>query len=183
MHPKISYWIDESDIIRKVDDYWDLTLEDPTAQRVKSQAIIGKPLFDFICDDITRMYVRTLLQSVRLLSRSLRRPYRCDSPNEKRYMEMIITLEDNGLISVTHELLRTEPIFIPVAFHTIEKPKKKLLDNYNIHCSLCNRLRLQNSGNWQEIDTIEPEIKALNVVYGVCDDCMKQLKTKNHVTY
>jgi hypothetical protein len=76
MHPKISYWIDESDIIRKVDDYWDLTLEDPTAQRVKSQAIIGKPLFDFICDDITRMYVRTLLQSVRLLSRSLRRPLR-----------------------------------------------------------------------------------------------------------
>lgn len=127
MSLNISYWVDSKDIIRKVDECWDLTLEveNRNARRVKSGVIIGKSLFDFICDDVTRMYLRTLLQSVRLIPRVLQRPYRCDSLNEKRYIEMTIELEPNNWVKISHKLLRTEPIVTPILFKSVSTQKYK----------------------------------------------------------
>ena len=179
MRQKIRYWIDQNDLICKVDDYWDNSLEDPTDQRIKSNEIIGKLLFDFICDDITRMFIKTLLQSVRLLKQPLCRPYRCDSPTEKRYMQMTIALEDNQLLSVTHEIIKTEPLVIPASFETVSCKKVTPQSSFHIRCSICNRLRLVGHKNWEEVDTLsDKDLKKqpIYVIYGVCFDCKGSLK-------
>lgn len=181
MQQKVCYWVDQHDIIRKVDDYWDNTLEDSTAKRVKSAEIIGKSLFNFICDDITRMFTRTMLESARLLMQPLCRPYRCDSPTEKRYMQMTVVLESDGLVKVAHELIKTEPIFKPVSFKTAGSSPTVFQTGSHIRCSICNRVRLAGSDSWQEVDSLV-EISSfegsMQVVYGVCSDCTASLKDK-----
>ncbi len=179
--PQKIYWLDQHDIIRKVDDYWDNTLEDPTAKRVRKSEILGKPLFEFICDDITRMFIRTLLQSARLLMQPLCRPYRCDSPTEKRYLQMTIALESDGLLSVAHELIKTEPLFKPVFFQTVSSSMANSQGGSHIRCSICNRVRLSRHISWQEVDSLAVIAEAkhpISVIYGVCSDCMSSLKSK-----
>lgn len=185
MQQKISYWIDEGDIIRQVDDFWDQSLEDPTAARVKSSEIIGKSLFNFICDDITRMFIRTLLQSARLMMKPLSRPYRCDSPHEKRYMQMTITPEQEGLVSVTHEIIKTEPLVKPALFKTLPSSFSTFQSAVHIRCSICNRVRLMGTENWHEINALPESITStteqpMQVIYGVCRDCISSLKNRTH---
>ncbi len=157
------------------------------ADRASSSYIIGKPLFDFICDDVTRMYVATMVESVRVIPRTITRPYRCDSPENKRYMQMVISPDQNGLICISHQLIREEPISNPKFFRTASSSKKTATKRdmeleqsaYLIRCSICNRLKNKLSRQWQEIDSIlefSTNISSeINVVYGVCPNCMKEL--------
>jgi hypothetical protein len=185
MSLNISYWVNSQDIICKVDERWDLTLEDPKALRVKSGVIIGRSMFDFICDDVTRMYLRTLLQSVRLIPRILQKPYRCDSPTEKRFMEMTLELESNSWVRISHKLIRTEPIATPILFKAVTTSKSvnqsSSYATYHVRCSICNHIRLSENENWQDVNELPPEkiigIESLRVIYGVCANCMNGLKT------
>lgn len=185
MNQRLSYWVDRNNIIQKVDEHWDNSMNTTSwSDRACSKGIIGKSLLEFICDDVTRMYVITMINSVRIIPQSLFRPYRCDSPDTKRFMQMIITPEDNGWVRVSHELLRCEPLKKTVLFKTKSNEQNSILKkrdfvHYHIEfvrCSLCNRLRPSDTDVWQEADSLTIEkSKSLNsipVVYGICPDCL-----------
>jgi hypothetical protein len=193
MTQNLSYWLDNDNIICKVNESWD-THMDPSswAERASSDVIIGKHLFDFVCDDVTRMYIATMIESVRLIPRTIVRPYRCDSPDRKRFMKMIISPEQDGLVCVSHELVREEPLPNPVLFKTLTENEIKVNSNkkpgasgldYLIRCSICNSLKNRRTGIWQEVDTLatitKGTSKPLTVVYGVCPICMRKLRRQN----
>lgn len=188
---QLSYWVDGSNIIRKVDDHWDQAMNSESwSERASANGIVGKPLSDFICDDVTRMYVATMIESVRVIPHTSFRPYRCDTPDTKRYMQMIITPESNGWIRVSHELLRSEPIKKPMTFTTNVNCTQLLhpvstKDNIStiqyVRCSICNRLRriADHTSKWQDVDHFashEPVPMPTKVIYGVCPDCLNNLK-------
>lgn len=188
---QLSYWVDSSNIIRKVDDRWDQAMNSESwSERASANGIVGKPLSDFICDDVTRMYVVTMIESVRVIPHTSFRPYRCDTPDTKRFMRMIITPEDNGWIRVSHELLRLEPIKKPVAFITnmnrsrLEHPvstRHAISKTHYVRCSICNRLRDigDRANEWHEVDSFAShELVGISVavIYGVCPNCLNTLK-------
>ena len=188
---QLSYWIDNNNIIRKVDDRWDQAMNSESwSERASARGIIGKPLSDFICDDVTRMYVATMIESVRVIPHTSFRHYRCDTPDTKRYMQMIITPEDNGWIRVSHELLRTETITKPVFFKTVAdrtqikysiSTKAGAAKIHFVRCSICNRLHRfgDRASQWQEVDYLanhESIAIPAKVIYGVCPDCLKTLR-------
>jgi hypothetical protein len=184
MNERLSYWLDKHNIIQKVNRNWDGAMDNESwSKRASSNEIIGKPIMEFICDDITRMYLATMIQTVRIIPQSLFRPYRCDSPTAKRFMKMIVTPEENGWIRVSHELLKTEPITKKILFQTITTPSQAQnrsfrgnllnLKYHFIRCSLCNRLRETGSHSWQEIDHIKTYETPVKVAYGLCPDCMQ----------
>jgi len=175
MKPIVSYWLDNNNIICQVDEAWDGNMDaDSWSDKAASGSVIGKPLFDFICDDVTRMYVATMIDSVRIIPTTLCRPYRCDSPTEKRFMQMIISREANGWIKVAHELLRTEPLRKRLDLKAATSTDQ--LKSYCTRCSLCNRIKGMDGNDWHELDSAlaqsslsEPK---LTVIYGVCPDCI-----------
>lgn len=188
---QLSYWVDNNNIIRKVDDHWDQTMNSESwSERASAKEIIGKPLFNFICDDITRMYIATMIESVRVIPHTSFRPYRCDTPDTKRYMQMIITPEDNGWIRVSHELLRTEPITKPAVFKTVvnrTQIKHSISTEAGVakiqfvRCSICNRLQRigDYASKWKEVDDFtdhESIAMPVKVIYGVCSDCLRTMK-------
>lgn len=154
------------------------------SERASAKAIIGKPLSDFICDDVTRMYVATMIESVRVIPHTSFRPYRCDTLDTKRFMQMIITPDNNGLIRISHELLRTEPLTRPVTFKTTINDSKIWLvkNNHAVHfvrCSVCNRLHRfgHDEDAWHEADYYITThnyslTESMKVIYSICPECL-----------
>jgi hypothetical protein len=185
----MTYWLDSKNIIRKVDRNSDIRiLSDNWTLRTSTNTIIGKPLFEFIANDITRMFVAALIDSVRLFPRTLTKPYRSDSPHAKRFMQMIVHPDVDGLIKVTHELIRSEPLAQKILFKIVQSsnsrvPGDLLSMNKNqferpyklIRCSLCNCLQDPNNEHWQDVEHLQSTAQVLEqpvpVIYGVCPSC------------
>jgi hypothetical protein len=169
----ISYTVDKSGTIIAVNGKWDEFARDNQGEKVLASKVIGRKLDQFIQGDDTRMFVRTMIMSAQTLKRPIYRPYRCDSPRLKRFMEMTLIPRDDGSVELLHRELHSELIRQNVPAVIASKSSGGGLLK---RCSLCNRV--QALGVWSEIDealesdrlkTVEPLVK---VIYGVCPDCL-----------
>lgn len=168
------YWIDAEDRLIKVSETWDTFAENNDGRAVVSEAVIGKRLWQFVTGDITRMWVETVINRARFLNQPIEKEYRCDSPDEKRYMQMSIVPEENEVLCVVHKLLKTEKLPTKICF----EGKRVAKPGYVQRCSICNRLHIDNA--WREVDLAVKEryIDApgpVIVFYGVCDECVAAL--------
>ena len=171
----MSYSLDSSDTIVSVGGHWDDFARENNGENILSSKIIGWKLDRFISGDDTRMFVRTMIMSVRTLHRPIYRPYRCDSPTLKRFMEMTLLPRANGAVEVIHRELHSEPLFhnIPIVAAPAGAGWAFLK-----RCSLCNRVHAQ--GVWSEIDEaiethrLQVTAPSLKVIYGVCPDCLSR---------
>jgi hypothetical protein len=169
----MSYTVDNTNTIVAVSGVWDEFARDNGGENILASKIIGRQLEQFIQGDDTRMFVRTMLMSARTLHRPIYRPYRCDSPTLKRFMEMTLLPRADGVLEVIHRELHNEPIFhnIPVVAAPSGAGWAFLK-----RCSLCNRVHAQ--GVWSEIDDaieanrLQVNAPNLKVIYGVCPDCL-----------
>jgi hypothetical protein len=171
---ELSYTIDASDTIVSVNSAWDAFALGNDGDQIVAAKIIGKPLDAFIQGDETRMFVRTMIMSARILNRPVLKPYRCDAPDRKRFMEMTVQPLGDGKVEVLHHEVHSEPIANPVRM--VSAPKE--LGGVHVkRCSVCNRVRL--GGVWSELDEavgsgrLVPVVSpAMRVIYGVCPECL-----------
>lgn len=165
--------VDADDRIVSVGGCWDGSARQGSAGQLAGTQVIGRLLADFISGDSTLMYVDTLLQSARLQARVLTRQYRCDSPTEKRFMEMRLTPLTGGLVHMTHRLLKTMPLRRPIRFATVAPP------SLHLRCSSCNSVRIGH-GDWLAPDhpmlTERPMPDDIPVAYGICPRCQERLR-------
>lgn len=171
---EICYWLDIGDVIVNVAPGWESFAQQNNAPELDARRVIGRNLLSFVHGDVTRMYVRTLIQSARLLRKPLVRPYRCDSPDHRRFMEMCLTLENSGLLRWEHRMVRSEPLARRLEFQVASKlPRRRGV----VRCSMCNRLK--SSHGWAEPDAGEildlPDGGTIPVIYGVCPNCLTNL--------
>lgn len=169
------FWLDGNDVIVRVGEGWDDFARENDARGIDARHVIGRNLLDFIEGDATRMYVRTLIQSARLLRRPLQRNYRCDSPDSKRFMEMQLIMEASGLLRFEHRTVGIEPMRQPVRFRlapgATARPGPCL-----VRCSICNQVK--GPGGWVEPDALVPAQDVVAdpgdwpVIYGVCPRCI-----------
>jgi hypothetical protein len=167
----ICYWLDLSDVIVDIGPGWEQFARENNAQQLEPGKVIGRNLIDFVAGDVTKMYVRTILQSARLIRRPMVRAYRCDSPEQRRFMEMRLTMQDNGLLKWEHRLIRTEDMQRRMDF----RPAAGLhAAKCTVRCSMCNRLK--SASGWYEPDQVPlprhlEDGGSIPVIYGVCPDC------------
>ena len=113
------------------------------------------------------MWVMSLISSARVSNKSITKFYRCDSPDEKRYMKMTIWPEGEGNVSVSNKLLRVEKMRRTV---TISYDNKSTIKR----CSICNKIYVEHL--WLEPDDAIvlgylSEEDDLKVIYSVCNTC------------
>ena len=163
----IVYVLDHQDRIISVSGAWDKFADENNGTNLSSKDVCGRPLWDFVTGDATRMWLEAIFQYARLLGTSVVRPYRCDSPDLKRFMRMRIDFEQGGILTVEHEIMATEPRSAPVLIqygaNTLRKTRQR--------CSICGRV---NSGGWQEpLEEHADESDGIIVIYTVCEDCYR----------
>lgn len=164
----IVYQLDKKRRIIDVDGPWDRFALENDGAAACAERVIGQPLLHFVSGDDARMWIDTLLQLAALTSQPLERPYRCDSPELRRFMKMRVLPEDGGMLRVEHLLLEVQPRVRPVRFLPVPGNYPKL----RLRCSICGRVKCQD--RWQEAEHCCEEgagTPTIAVAYTVCPTC------------
>ena len=167
------YRIDSTDTIVSVSDNW-CTFADANAwgSSLRAEDVVGHKLWDFIQDPETQHLYRELFRRVRegLPSRTI--PFRCDSPSERRYLDLFIESLPDEQIQMTSKILRTEPRD-PVRLLDVDTPRSTELVTV---CSMCKKIKVL-PGQWAEIEEGLAHLRLFEadqipqLTHGLCPSC------------
>ncbi len=170
-----SYVIDEHDALVCVDDAWVDFARDNDAPELTRSFVTGRPIWDFIAGDETRELYARLFASVRASNASRTFPFRCDSPNLYRFMELQLVPSGVSGIELRGRLLREQ-----ARVHCSILDRALARDDYSFPaCSLCTRIFA--FGSWLETDEAVRRLGAFDterppgLEYTVCDDCRRRV--------
>jgi hypothetical protein len=169
MPMKTIYRIDVQRRIIGVEGSWDDFAAENGGDGLALPDISGRPIFEFITGDATRMWFEALLQLVEVRGQPIGREYRCDSADVKRFMRMTLAPEPDGVIRCEHELLGSERRDEPVSILPAIGPGGRS----RLRCSVCGRIR--DGLDWTEPAPGMADGKPhLEVQYTVCGTCARR---------
>ena len=142
------YRIDSDDTIVSVSDNWQ-TFADANAWggSLRPENVVGHTIWEFIEGLETQYLYQELFRRVRegISSRAI--PFRCDSPSERRYLELFIKLLPDGKIEIISKILRSESRS-PVRLLAADTARSTELVTL---CSMCKRIKVSPE-QWVEIE-------------------------------
>lgn len=167
------YRIDSTDTIVGVSDNWG-TFADANAwgSSLRPEDVVGHKLWNFIQGPETRHLYQELFRRVRggIPSRPI--PFRCDSPSERRYLELLIEALPEEKIEITSKILRTEPRS-PITLLNADTSRSK---DFVTLCSICKKMKV-SPDQWDEIEEglvhlrLFEADKMPQLTHGLCHSC------------
>ncbi|MDO9213930.1 MAG: hypothetical protein Q8Q54_02440 [Methylococcales bacterium] len=165
----VDFRLDKQDKIVAVGSEWDFFALENDAPELIGSKVIDRPLLEFVSGKVTQQFVQALLQVVRNGKQSIELEYRCDSPTERRFMQMRVSLEESGLVHFVNTFLHTESRKNKILISRATQRGK----NTTVRCSMCNLVKPLK--DWVEPEQFEgsntPKITEWLVIYGICDVC------------
>lgn len=171
----VTYWLDRDDNIVKVGGAWDRFARENDGPDARADAVVGRPIWDFVSGDTARMWLESLLGYTRLHGKAVSRNYRCDSPEVRRFLSMNVSREDRHHLRVEHVVEAIEPRdrAVGIVAATARTAHTRL------RCSICGRIK--GGDTWCEPDdpTLADQPGAprngFTVIYSVCAECQMLL--------
>lgn len=167
--------IDDRDRILGVDDAWlEFALQN-NAPHLTRQAVLLHPIWDFISGMETRHLYEILFRKVRDSQAPIRAPFRCDSPENRRFMTMEIRPLPQRALEFQCTLIRLEPRGTSVRL--CSSPNSSRLIYF---CSWCNKAQ-ESDGSWMELDAAIRSLRLLEETYpyrishGLCPACFESV--------
>jgi hypothetical protein len=170
------YVIDADDRIRSVDAGWTDFARENAAPELSGPGVIGRPLFDSIADAGTREIYRSLLQRVREQDTPVLLPFRCDAPDRRRYMRLVITPLYAGQVQFDAVLEREEPR-PPVGLLDVAASRA---DSFVRACGWCKRIDAGRD-DWVEAEDAVVRLDLFGaaafpqITHGICPHCERSL--------
>lgn len=175
----VRYRIDGEDRLVFCNDEWDRFAAENDAPALAGAVICGRPLWDFIANAEVRHIHEALLKRVRLRQPVLSVPFRCDSPVQRRHMQMrIVRLPDNHVEfrCRTLQIENREPVY--VHYGTDEGAAALRM------CSWCNRMNIGRDA-WDEIENAVARLGLLAdtspapITHTICEHCLALLEQED----
>jgi hypothetical protein len=129
--------IDPRDVITAVGGAWEEFARVNDAPWLGAHSAVGRSLFAFIEGEPTRRAYQRVVAGVRESGRTVRIPFRCDSPVVRRWMELAIVPFDDATVQFRSTLLRTEKRDAVRLLDALE-PRSSLDASV---CSICLKVR------------------------------------------
>lgn len=172
------YRIDEADKITHVDADWVAFARENGVPQLTASAVVGRPLMDFIADRETRHLYELLLQRVRRTQRTVSIPFRCDSPELRRFMELRMRPLDGGDVEIAGVLLREESRpRVALLVDSVRRP-----ENAVTICGWCKHIRV--SDQWLEVEDGVVRLGLFDserlppLTHGICPHCQAMVLEK-----
>jgi len=173
MKPRVTtHCIDRDDRMVFVDPQWLLFAVQNNAPELCEKTVLGRVLWDFIYDKETRHIYRILVGDVRRDKEIITVPFRCDSPDLIRVMEM-------QMMPMTEQGVRFDSLLLSEQ----ARPAVRLLDPSQERsgelltiCSWCKKVRLPDNG-WVEAQEavkrlgLFADMPLPDLSHGVCPAC------------
>jgi hypothetical protein len=166
-----SYQIDTKDEIIYVGGTWSAFANANGGQSLLLNSPLGQPIWAFVNGLSTRFIYQTLINRVRSSRTPLVFPFRCDSPDTLRYMEMEISPGADDSIWFRTTLKRE------IGPNTLPSNKAPICLEKSIvkMCSWCQLINVRN--NWLTLEDAiwfqglmdGPEVPP--ITHGICPDC------------
>lgn len=106
------YVVDDRDRIVSVNPAWSAFARENGAADLAEGATLGRPLWEFISGHEVRNLYRALLVRVRSIGLAADIPFRCDAPDERRFMHLTVSTVDPvlhpGWLAFSARLERSE---------------------------------------------------------------------------
>jgi hypothetical protein len=167
------YWVDDKQRISIVGSEWDHFALENNAPHLTSAHVFGQPLWKYITDDTTRMLYEALIARA-VDGRAVRFSLRCDSPAQRRRLEMEICTE-RGFVRFQTQLIAAQPRNNVLAWtHQTGTHSRAICV-----CGWCNRV--ESSQGWTEVeDAIKTdalfELAPPAAIYVTCPRCLDTLE-------
>jgi hypothetical protein len=171
------YRIDVRDIIVSVSQNWEsFALDNAWGCELSPKNVVGHLLWDFIQDIETRHLYKEVFQRVRAGRPIGPIPFRCDSPQERRFLELFLSLLPDGQVEITSTIVKTErrdPIRL------LDKDMPRSSDFIRI-CSMCKKISTFHN-KWVEIEEGLAQLRPFEacempkLTHGLCPDCYKAI--------
>lgn len=174
------YEVDHNDVIVMVSQNWESFANCNTwTANIGPKDVLGRPLWDFIQNMEARHLYKGLFQKVRTGVSSGPIPFRCDSPEERRFLTLELSPLPNGHIKIKSTIERVESRD-PVSMIDIKAPRS---DELVTICSMCKKIALPTK-TWVEIEDGLVQMRLFEadempkLTHGLCPDCHQVLKTE-----
>jgi hypothetical protein len=173
----LTYVLDGAACIRAIDGPWDAFAAANGAPGLTAANVLGRPLLAFVDGSEMQMVTEMLLARARKAPvRAL--PFRCDSPDERRYLTLTVTARAPDLLVCSTIVERTE-----------SRPRRAVLDPAEERspdesfpvCGWCRKSRLAD-GRWVEVDEAIDEMGLFTqtplprLTHGICPPCAELLR-------
>ena len=180
-HRSFIWTIDDADKIVHVNDAWLAFAGENTAPQLTASVVLDQPIWRFIQGQETSYLYQQIFSRVRAGKSPVKFPFRCDSPDCRRFMEMELALLPGDAIQFTAHILREEwrdPVDLLDASRDRSGEFVKI-------CSWCKKINIPGQG-WGEI---EAAIVALDLfghhsmprmTHTICDSCHDALRLELH---
>jgi len=172
-----SYQIDNNDRIVSVSSNWcSFAKANDSVVSQNLETVLGHELWEFIQDIETRHLYKEVLKRARCGVHAGNIPFRCDSPTERRYLELQIDVLPDKSINFSSIILRVEPRH-PISLLDIKTPRST---EFVTICSMCKKLKVA-ADKWLEIEDglkylrlFETE-KMPQLTHGICGGCYQKV--------
>jgi len=168
-----TYRIDNRDIIVSVSRNWEsFARANAWGGRLSPENVVGHLLWDFIQDIETRHLYKEVFRKVRAGKPAGPIPFRCDSPQERRFLKLLLSSLPDDQIDITSTIIRTEPRD-PVSLLDKDMPRSR--DFIRI-CSMCKKI-LTPPGKWVEVEEGLIQLRPFEagempmLTHGLCPNC------------
>jgi hypothetical protein len=175
---RLFIWIiDAADKIVHVNDDWLAFAGENSALQLTALLVLDQPIWRFIQGQETSYLYQQIFRRIRAGKSPVTFPFRCDSPDCRRFMEMQLSLLPGDAIQLMTHMLREEwrdPVDLLDTPRDISREFLKI-------CSWCKKISIPGC-RWGEI---EAAIVALDLfghhpmprmTHTICDSCRGALK-------
>lgn len=171
--PGFDYAIDGNNVIVSLGEDWLRFARENGAPELSRESVIGHCLWEYVAGEATRQLYEVMFRRVRDEGRMLVLPFRCDSPERFRFMQLAIESGEGRELRLSGRLLREQV-----------RPLLKLLDRLVVRssdplaiCSVCLRVQILGT-TWVEAEEAverldlfaSSELPPLD--YRVCGNCV-----------
>jgi hypothetical protein len=141
-----------------------------------SDSSLGRSLWDFVHGEELKKLQRMLVRRVRGEAGEVELPFRCDSPEVRREMDIRITSSAAGRLVQFKARVRGEEAR---EFQPLLDPDAERGDDLVEMCGWCDRFRVD--GEWVEVEEAARRLKLFQrseppaISHGVCPGCSEML--------
>jgi hypothetical protein len=174
----IEYKINHLDEIVFLNSSWDNFALENDASELIGEKVVNSSLWSFIAHETTRQLYKDLLKLVRK-GNVMRFNFNCDSPGKVRFIEMIISPEENnGALFQTHTLSVEERL----SQRILDRNAKRINKLINI-CGWCKAIDTGDK-DWQHLDSgismlsLFEQDKLPELSHGICNNCYSAMAEK-----
>lgn len=177
--PVVLYRIDASDRVVFVNDGWLAFAHANGTHSLERERVLDQPLWSFITGPETAHVYRMIFGAVRRSGAPAVIPFRCDSPDRRRYMSLRIAPWGRDGLELEGRSLREEPRS-PVALLDAEASRGSDL---LVLCSWCKRVRMGEAGDrWVDVEEAVCELRLFDeprlprLSHGICPSCTEGME-------